>query len=335
MRRFIGLLGLIACLGASGPAFSWNREGHQLVGSIADQLLAGTPAAQKVQQYLGFSLRLASTWADCVKGVKKQANGTFKYVDSSAFPECDDFESTGEQKRMEDYAGQNWHNCVYQGGDKGCHETYHFTDVAIQRNYYSRNYAGTSDNDIVQAINAAIAKLKGQPVSAKFSIKDEKEALFMLAHFVGDLHQPLHVGSVYLDSNGNLVDPDGPGGFNPATETAGGNFIHDDGRRLHGLWDANPLDLSGIADGLMLQKAKAVAPTTGPVTEWAATWATETLLAARKAFEGLTFDGAGAHKWTLKYADKEAYFIARDKLKHEQFPKAGARLAEILKAIWP
>ena len=81
------------------------------------------------------------------------------------------------------------------------------------------------DHDIVSAINTAIAVLKDQPSPAPFSINDKKEALFLLAHFLGDLHQPLHVGAVYLDASGNLVNPDGPGGLDPATETAGGNRL--------------------------------------------------------------------------------------------------------------
>ncbi|WP_409362753.1 S1/P1 nuclease [Bradyrhizobium sp. CIR18] len=35
-------------------------------------------------------------------------------------------------------------------------------------------------------------------------MKDKKEALFVLSHLVGDLHQPLHVGAVYLDSAGHV-----------------------------------------------------------------------------------------------------------------------------------
>lgn len=33
----------------------------------------------------------------------------------------------------------------------------------------------------------------------------------LIAHFVGDLHQPLHVGAVYLHANGVVVDPDAVG----------------------------------------------------------------------------------------------------------------------------
>ena len=67
---------------------------------------------------------------------------------------------------------------------------------------------GTNEHDLVGAVTAAIAVLRDMTPSGPFSIADKKEALFLLAHFLGDLHQPLHVGAVYLDEHGRLVDPD-------------------------------------------------------------------------------------------------------------------------------
>ncbi len=59
----------------------------------------------------------------------------------------------------------------------------------------------------------------------------------MLAHFVGDLHQPLHVGAIYLDAAGTPANPD-QGTFDPDTETAGGNSISEAHGNLHPDWDA-------------------------------------------------------------------------------------------------
>jgi len=138
-----------------------------------------------------------------------------------------------EQARMEDYVGRNWLQCSYAPGGKerGCHNTYHFDDVAFQRDRFDRSYLGTNEHDLVAAITAAIAMLKDNKAPAPFSIKDKKEALFMLAHFVGDLHQPLHVESVYLahdnvpGDNKGRVDPDSTHQIDPESVTAGGNRI--------------------------------------------------------------------------------------------------------------
>jgi S1/P1 Nuclease len=71
-------------------------------------------------------------------------------------------------------------------------------------------------------INAAIMVLQNMPAPAPFSIKDKKEALFLLAHFVGDLHQPMHVSAIYLDPNGNFVDADSGVPYDPNTQTLAG-----------------------------------------------------------------------------------------------------------------
>jgi hypothetical protein len=155
-----------------------------------------------VAKILGFELRLAGPWADRVRGVARLPDG--KYAPSK--PEyripCKVFETPSEIARMEDYVSRNWSNCAFIA-NHGCGDAYHFADVAMQHDDYSRSFAGTSDHDVVSATN-----LKGQPAPLPFSIRDKKEALFLLAHLVGDLHQPLHVGPVYLDGNGQLVNPD-------------------------------------------------------------------------------------------------------------------------------
>lgn len=338
MKTWLAIGALFLSTTVSGPAFPWGYQGHEVVGSIADQLLEGHPAKQQVQSILGFELRVAAPWPDCVRSVVRNDDGTFKYTPNPLHPEyripCTSFETPSGTARMEDYVKRNWDNCIYIPGH-GCHESYHFADVAIQHYYYNRAYAGTSDHDIVSAINAAIAVLKGQPSPAPFSIKDKKEALFLLAHFLGDLHQPLHVGAIYLDASGNLVNPDGPGGLDPATETAGGNRIGDGPHNMHSEWDAIPADLGRSADPAMVQRARAVPTTPGHVGDWASAWASDTVRASHTAFTGVTFSGNGPLKWKVNFSDRDAYLHTQDKLKRDQLAKGGAHLAELLKAIWP
>jgi hypothetical protein len=149
---------------------------------------------------------------------------------------------------MEDYVKRNWStpDCSYrpQGFEQGCHNTYHFDDVAIQRSTYDRSDLGTNAHDVVAAINAMIAVLTDKAPPPPFAIRDKKEALLLLTHFVGDLHQPLHVGAVYLDpGSGALVDPDAAHAIDEKTETAGGNAISDENVNLHSEWDDIPFDI--------------------------------------------------------------------------------------------
>jgi hypothetical protein len=249
-------------------------QGHRIVGSIADQMLTDNARTQ-VQQILNegappdpktdLTLRLAGPWADCVRSVKND-NGNFEYVVDPDHLEfevpCIPFRSKAERDRMVDYAKRNWTNCQ-NPPSLGCHTDYHFDDVAIERDKYDRSYQGTKDHDVVAAVGAAIAALKGKSAPAPFSIKDRKEALLMLVHFVGDLQQPLHVGAVYLDENGKLVDPDIAHAVAPGTSTLGGNAIQDQNLNLHFQWDEIPIDNGDAATRELKEEARALPPTRG------------------------------------------------------------------------
>jgi hypothetical protein len=235
---------------------------------------------------------------------------------------------------MEDYVSRNWSNCFYQTGH-GCDEAYHFADVAIQHDHYSRAYVGTSDHDIVSVISAAVMVLEGKPAPLPLSIKDKKEALFLLAHFVGDIHQPLHVGGVYLDPNGKLVDPDSGGVDDQSTHTAGGNFIHDQYVNLHFEWDEIPAYLGRSADPCITRGAAAILPADGPFEAWPVSWATEAVVVARTAFAGISFTGDGNGHWVVTFDNRQQYLKSQESIQTAQITKAGARLAQILNAIWP
>ena len=270
---------VVGCLGGPGDVQAWSAAGHETVGAIADQLIAGTPAAVRVRAILGVELRTASVWADCVKGVTRgdltapggtAPEGGFRYEVNARYRECRLFEDAAGQARMVDYVARNWDACHPAAGADPCHKQYHYTDVAVERNGYARRDAGTSDHDIVAAVGAAIRVLQGRAAPAPFSIKDQREALLLLTHLVGDLHQPLHVGSLYLDAAGHAVDPD-RGGFDPDTSTRGGNQLLAGGHVLHREWDDVPtalrpahLGIEGVAD------ARAVPATAEPLSAWPA-----------------------------------------------------------------
>ena len=347
MSKVILVLGCVWALLYPVAALAWGYQGHEVVGSVADRLLKPN-AKQQVRQILGFNLRTAGPWADCVKSVVRHDDGTFHYeVDPNHLEfevPCTSFNSKEERARIVDYAARNWFTCSYKpdGFERGCHNTFHFEDIAVQRNNFDRSFQGTNDHDVVAAISAAIAVLTDKPVPPPFSIKDKKEALFMLAHFMGDLHQPLHVGSVYLDAGGHLVDPDVAHQIDPATETIGGNAIQDQNVNLHHEWDDIPTDIGEAATRELLADASALPPSDGPIESWPAAWASDTILVSHDAFAGLNFRLSETHPgnppsntWTVLFEDHVAYLRWQDAIKRKQLAKGGARLAEILNAIWP
>jgi len=273
------------CAFACGNAFAWGPEGHMAVGTIADALIAGTPAGREARRILGNSLRTSAVWADCAKSVNPK---TFKYV-SAGFADCAIYENPASERLMEDFVRRNVGNCTSPHNTEPCHKQYHYTDVAVQREAYQKGQAGTSDQDVVSAIAATIAVLQGKPCPPPFDIRGKKEALRLLSHYVGDIHQPLHVVSVYVDATGKVVDPD-EGTFDKHTDTHGGNDLFIGSKRLHGEWDAVSPNLATQPPPADLMKlARTVPVTAGDVPGWATAWATETLTGGKVAFDGITY----------------------------------------------
>jgi hypothetical protein len=209
MRRFF----LCALLGfATAPAaLAWGSDGHSTVGAIADRLIAGSNAQQHVAALLlsGESLEQAANWLDCVKGTQC----------GPQTPEMLEFTSTHP-----------------------AHGQYHYTNIAFQSAHYQLGAVGSRDDDIVQTLTQAIEVLQGKiALEAKSGAKQQsdlkhprftpRQALLLLAHLVGDIHQPLHVGAAYVQRSGKfgvprkygdrIVDADGVALY----DTRGGNNL--------------------------------------------------------------------------------------------------------------
>ncbi len=334
MKPFIKLSMALTFLFGSAAALAWSAPGHETVGSIADSLLVGTHAAKAVKNILGGeTLETASVWADCAKGVTETP--PLKYVANGKYAECKPFETAAGEAQMVDFVTRNLSACRPAPGDESCHRQYHYADVAIERDAYARTETGTSDHDVVSAINAAIAVLQGGTSPSPISFTSKQEALRVLAHYVGDLHQPLHVGAIYLDANGGEVDPDA-GTYNPATKTQGGNKILDRGKDFHTTeWDAIPASLTAAKFKGGVAQAKRVKATPGPINQWAAAWASDTVLASHTVFSGLIFGGENTSKGTWPVTEPTGYSAAKASLQKKQLVKAGARLAQLLQAIFP
>jgi hypothetical protein len=174
--------------------------------------LAGTRAAAEARKILRAQETLAdaSVWPDTIK------TPTYEDVDTGLF-------------RLSHPA----------------HDTYHYTNIAFQAARYDRSLPGARPTDIVQTMRECIRVLKG--TSRTFT---PREALRMLAHLVGDQHQPLHVATSFVGASGALrfVLPDGPTGWR---STSGGNALvygPQDRFNLHSYWDAHIVNLAMRAD---------------------------------------------------------------------------------------
>jgi hypothetical protein len=345
-RKIIAVCVVIFSGIASSAVYAFGADGHQAVGAIADALLQGTAAEKQVRAILGdvqgekISLQAAAVWPDCVRAYAVDADGELMVPDKKQKTAniCQLFASEkAGRDAMKDYVRRNNSNCDYAGEHLDCHKSYHFTDIAIQQAAYSENAVGASHHDVVHAINAAILVLQNKPAPAPFSIKDKREALFMLAHFVGDIHQPLHVGAVYLDENGRQVNPD-HGGDEDRRSTRGGNSLKINKRgNLHADWDATNVMGNAKLFPQLVDRTAQIKPMSGNMLTWSALWANESLAVARNAFRPLRMGPAdvASHQWPVEFEDRKAYLKYAHVVKDEQIAKAGARLSQVLQDIWP
>jgi hypothetical protein len=269
--------------------------------------------------------------------------GVWTYVVDAKRPhaECAYFEARpGGKQALIDYVKRNASSCggAHPPYSQCRHKAYHFVDLAIQHPTYVLGQPGTAPDDVVQTVNALLVVLAGGKSPAPFNIQGQAEALRLLSHFVGDMHQPLHVGSIYLSDAGAPLDPATPQDARAHDNSGGNSILFGRRKNLHEEWDgiSDALYKQGLT-GALAAEAGQVAATPGTIASWPATWASETAGQAAKAFKGMTFSAkidTGLDTGWPASAPEPAYDQAREALQHAQIVKAGARLAKILTTLW-
>ena len=233
------LIAIFFIVRAATPLQAYAPLGHEIVGAIADERLANTPTAAKISALIdGISLEKAAVIADEIKGWDKKGVDDSKVFHYSAHPKID--------RQLRDFwrANQPTHN---PGSAMPSHHWFHYTDVPIVRvEKYAEGQAGRSKWDVVHMIPYCVEILRGRVPEQNERKITKPVALILLAHYVGDIHQPLHVGAEYFDAQGRIADPDkdksslGDEGGNTFTlelndEPPRGRGIHK--KILHAFWD--------------------------------------------------------------------------------------------------
>lgn len=316
-------------------AHAWGPDGHRTIATIAAGLIQGSPAEARVQALLGdMTLAEASIWADCVKGIAPGQG--YSYPAPGKFPACASLETPERIAEMADYVRRNDRQCAIGLDEDSCHKQTHYADVAVQRGRYQPGAVGTRPDDVVGALRAALRVLQGQPSPGQPSFKSRREALIVLVHLVGDIHQPLHVGSLYLDAQGRPVDPDRQG-FDRASFSIGGNsFILSPAtlagpKNFHAYWDNVPDAFKPRqVDAAWLAEARQVQRDAGEPLDWPARWGDESVALAATAHQGLRFAAREGETWQLSLP--QGYESRSEAIKRQQLTRAGARLALVLKA---
>lgn len=223
----------------ASPVQAWGPLGHEIVGAIADERLARTATGQTVRGLLGgITLEQASTMADMIKSWDKNGPDDPKSFHYSRWPEIDrqlvEFWKANQPTRDRDSAAPS-------------HHWFHYTDVpVVPAQKYSGAKAGRSQWDVVCMIPYCVDVLRGRVLEGNERKITKPIAIILLAHFVGDIHQPLHVGALYFNSEGEVVDPDkeltalgneGGNTFNLELSDQPPRTRGQRKKKFHGFWD--------------------------------------------------------------------------------------------------
>jgi hypothetical protein len=240
-RRFFLIL-IFSGAPASLPGYA--PLGHEIVGAIADERLTGTATGEKIAALLdGMTLERAAVIADEIKGWDKNGVDDPRSFHISAHRNLD--------KQLRDFwrANQPTHDL---NSPAPSHHWFHYTDVPVvppQR--YRDGRTGRSKWDIVHMIPFCIDVLQGRVPEQNERKITKPVALILLAHYVGDIHQPLHVGADYFNTQGRATDPDQD---SSALADEGGNTftleLSDDPprrrgirkKKFHGFWDYDAIN---------------------------------------------------------------------------------------------
>jgi hypothetical protein len=295
-------------------AYPWSAQGHRALSEVARQLL--TPEAKKsVEQILGNDdLAAVSTWLDDVRNLAHHHSGPLK----------------GDAEAIE-------FNSRFPANDK-----WHYVDLPVGSPNYVLNGPFSSVDDVVHAINRAIDVLEGR--SEEFT---KIQALRVLVHLVGDIHQPLHTVSGYFD----LHDPtqsrlvSNPQEAKNLPHDRGGNqLFYTKTLELHALWDThlvNKLVHAKTPEPLAALLAKgaslSILKTPGDYHEWANRWASDSASEAIGAYEHLIF-GPGSVKADgqidrIEIIPPDDYDEQQLLRVERQLQKAAVHLAQLLNSI--
>ena len=357
---------LAALLLLSHHARAYGPIGHQVVGAIADERLANSPAGVKLRSILqGYSLEKAAVIPDEIKGWDTKGVDDPTIFRYSSRPRLDaelaEFWRANPPTR--DLASPIPN-----------HHWFHYTDVPLLNGQkYADGKAGRSQWDIVQTMKLCIAVLKGEQPEDNPRKITKGIAVILLAHMLGDIHQPLHVGAMYYDEHGQPTDPDKT---QPAYDHHGGNTVtlnftaaaaERTGQakaKFHGFWDnqAVNLNLPEVDKELEKEERKEITsearnelvmkwaaeepkdwrmPADLPLEKYAETWANQILPVAEEAHARLEIKvrpvkdakdrilatGTASEKPS---PDGVAYHDWAAAVAREQMHKAGWRLADLL-----
>ncbi len=190
---------------------------------------------------------------------------------------------------------------------------WHYVDVPLDNPGYDSKYSGEKIGCVVVKINEFRLLVKDKSKS----IEDRRFALRFLIHCLEDMHQPCHVGDNH-DKGGNQTQV----------------RFFDRGSNMHRLWDSDMIERTSKDEDYWL---KDLATLDSPEARQEAMkgavedWATESLFAAREAYQ----DPRTGKRITSGTKLGDEYQEKNLAVVRQRLAQAGTRLAWVLNEAFP
>lgn len=268
-------------------AFSWGANGHRITGEIGQRHL-NEEARTAISKYLGsFCFAQISTWPDEVR-----ADKTWGFITTWHYISVDEDETLASVLNRDHKAGK-------------------IGDVVEAIDFFTAVLAG--DKEKRTLFETMMSDNNATPLLGS----TDATALSLLIHFIGDVHQPLHVGRSY-DLGGNRISC----------------LWFNERSNLHKVWDSElieqkKLSFTEYSDFINHQI------TEQKVKSWQdhdlATWANESIDLRKQiyasAYKKMDYDSGLP---SLSYD----YIFMNTPIIDERLSKGGVRLAGILNKIY-
>ena len=315
-------IALSLLLVSSGRALAWAQEGHAAVAALAEELISAKTRT-KIQDLLATGgdkdLVSVASWADAVLIAAHDEGPLHGNEEAMAFNRK--FPKSG---------------------------MWHFINLPLGTTSYQQITRFDGVDNIVRAISRCIGVLEASsPRPEDFT---KPQALRLLVHFVGDIHQPLHCGTgfyTFSESGTPRLDIEPESAFGKPNDR-GGNLLYygtNAIQQLHALWDKVLVEeVDGSFDYRVLAEflkksylPKEIGRTPGDYHEWARLWAIDSVRIAALAYRGISFGiaefGADGSLSRIEISLQPGYHESNKARAALQLAKAGVHLAQLLDSI--
>jgi len=309
-------------LATGGTALAWAQEGHAAVAALAAELIS-PKTRTKIQDLLATGgdkdLVSVASWADAVLMAAHDEGPLHGDEEAMAFNRK--FPKSG---------------------------MWHFVNLPLGATSYQQVTRFDAPDNIVHAISRCIEVLE-VPSSTPEDLT-KLQALRLLVHFVGDIHQPLHCGTgfyTFSESGSPQLDIEPESAFGKANDR-GGNLLYYGAnaiQQLHALWDkilveevSDSFDYRVLTEFLRkFYLPKEFGRTPGDYHEWAKLWAIDSVRIAALAYRGISFGnvefGADGSLYRIEISLQPGYQESNKARAALQLAKAGVHLAQLLDSI--